>query len=153
MDTLIQQAATILRQNELYENRKDIIKEFIGVDSGLTGLKDSELRELLRHLRTLQPQSIAPKSVQESSPINSDEHAADVMRKKIISMLRELGYEVYDTFKGRKVADMEKIYAFVLDKGYKKKGLNQYTYDELPKLVTQISNIYLSTIKKKRKNA
>jgi hypothetical protein len=57
---------------------------------------------------------------------------ADVMRKKIISLLKYQGY----TTEGGK-ADMDRIYAFIKKYGYLHKHLNSYTEKELPKLIYQ----------------
>ncbi len=83
---------------------------------------------------------------------NETDLQADTMRKKIISMLREIGYET--KYNNKIVADMQRIYTLIKSKGFKKpKGLNEYTYEELPKLVSQIEAIYVSELKKIRKNA
>jgi hypothetical protein len=60
---------------------------------------------------------------------------AQVMRRKIISCCREMGW-----VKGGK-ADMPRIYTWVLKYGYLHKPLNAYTAMELPKLVTQAENM------------
>ena len=66
----------------------------------------------------------------------------DIMRKKIISMAREMGWEVYSQQRQKTVADMERIEAWCIKFGYLHKGLNKYTYTELPKLVTQFEAMY-----------
>lgn len=53
------------------------------------------------------------------------------MRRKIISRAHEMGWK---TPEGK--ADIERIDNWCLNYGYLKKKLNQYTYNELPKLVT-----------------
>lgn len=66
------------------------------------------------------------------------------MRRKIIGLLREFDpatfermHPVYD----RQVANMPAIEAFVLKHGYLKKHLNEYTYEQLPDLVSQMEKI------------
>jgi len=65
------------------------------------------------------------------------EKRSDRMRKKIISMMvHELGWT------------MDKLYQFCIKSGYLKKPLNDYSYEELPLLVTQFGNILESYIPK-----
>ncbi len=90
--------------------------------------------KLIRHLEDKQqPSNIDP---------------ADNMRKKIISMLREIGYETH--VEGKRKADMKAIYSLVNKVGYLKKGFNQYTAQELPKLVSQIEEIYKKELRRVR---
>jgi len=72
---------------------------------------------------------------------------ADNMRKKIIALCREMGMEKQGST-GNAVADMSKVYAFVKKIGYGKKNLNNYTQEELPKLVSQIEIIHKEYIEK-----
>jgi hypothetical protein len=60
--------------------------------------------------------------------------AMDKMRKKIIGYAREMGWFVPGDL--RKV-DMERLNGWCRKYGFGKKGLNAYSYEELPKLVTQ----------------
>lgn len=64
----------------------------------------------------------------------------DRMRKKIISMAREMGWEVNGA--DGKRADMDKIKNWVLKYGINKKPFNSYTATELPALVSQFEKIY-----------
>jgi hypothetical protein len=66
----------------------------------------------------------------------------DVMRKKIISQAHEMGWELT----GHK-ADMARIEAWCIKSGYLHKGLNKYTYAELPGLVSQFDSVYQSFMK------
>lgn len=61
---------------------------------------------------------------------------ADRMRKKIIGIARSAGWEV----DGK--ADMNRINAWCKARGYIKKGLNDFTYKELPALVTQFEKAF-----------
>ena len=64
-----------------------------------------------------------------------DEIRADNMRKKIIAITRSAGWEKDGN------ADIDRINNFCRSRGYIKKGFNQYTYNELPKLVTQFEKV------------
>ena len=59
----------------------------------------------------------------DASPRNGE---SDKLRKKIISMCHEMGWEL----EGGK-ADMNRINQFCIKTGYLHKGLNDYQYDEL----------------------
>jgi hypothetical protein len=63
----------------------------------------------------------------------------DTMRKKIISQAHEMGWELA----GHR-ADMARINAWCLKFGYLHKSLNQYSYAELPALLTQFDSVYKS---------
>lgn len=58
------------------------------------------------------------------------------MRRKIISMAHELGWKI----PGTKKIDMDAINEWCKKYGFGKKELNEYTEQELPKLVTQFQN-------------
>ena len=69
-----------------------------------------------------------------------EEVASDKMRKKIISMFREMGYQ--KTVEGKVKADMTAIHTWCEHKSYLQKKLNDYSHEELPKLVSQVEMIY-----------
>lgn len=79
----------------------------------------------------------------------SDSQRADTMRKKIISMAHDLGWQHYDDNRHKLVADMKAINCWCLKYGYLHKPLNGYTYAELPALVTQFERLYHSHLIKK----
>jgi hypothetical protein len=77
---------------------------------------------------------------------------ADAMRKKIISMAHELGWHHVDGIKPsgeiKYKADMVKINDWCCSKySLYKKPLNDHTYPELVKLVTQFSTYHVKFIK------
>jgi hypothetical protein len=103
-------------------DRHDLIHDFTkGRTQSLTDLSMGELNELITQL-----------GAQKDDP-------CDRMRKKIISMLKYQGYQLPS---GK--ADMVRIYAFILKYGYLHKHLNEYSEEDLPKLVYQAE-----TMKKK----
>lgn len=67
---------------------------------------------------------------------------ADKMRKKIIANCRQAGMSING------VADMERIYAWVLKYGHAKKELNKYTWHELPQLINQSEALLKSYLKR-----
>lgn len=78
----------------------------------------------------------------DPAAIKAQEQArsADRMRKKIIGLCRDMGMEKVNG-SGKTVADMPRIKAFILEKGYLKKPLNDYTNTELQTLVGQVGKI------------
>ena len=76
---------------------------------------------------------------------NNNVEASQKMRRKIISMAHEMHWHLGSTQK----IDMERLNTWCKVFGFGKKVLNQYTYLELPKLVsvfTIVYNQYLSNL-------
>jgi hypothetical protein len=66
------------------------------------------------------------------------------MRRKIISMAHEMHWHLPGTQK----IDMERLNAWCEKYGYGKKKLNDYSYNELPALVSQFTKVYKDFIDK-----
>lgn len=108
------------------QERSELIMDFTKDQKrSLTELSAWEYNEFLNWLNRLFP-----------SKATEDEVSRNNQRRKIISLFRKMGWQ----FGGK--ADMERIYAWVIKYGYLDKPLNEYTYQELPKLVTQVETIY-----------
>ena len=116
---------------------KDMKAEMVYGFSGgrATSSKDlfaDEATAMIKHLKSLHPQ----------------ERAGDVMRKKIISLAHEMGWHLTPTlYKGEGVkrkADMKRINDWCRKFGYLHKSLDNYTYQELPALVSQFEKVYKS---------
>ena len=87
-----------------------------------------------------------------NQPTVSDEHGKR-MRNNIIAMAHELNWitpsnQVQPGGSIKVVNDYTRLDNWMLKSSYLKKKLFDYTYNELPKLVTQFKNVYLSYIKK-----
>ncbi|ASZ11079.1 hypothetical protein KTO58_19845 [Chitinophaga pendula] len=109
------------------EERAVIVLGFCkGRDSSCTMLYMEEARLLIRHLKSRDP----------------EEKKAEVMRRKIISMAHEMGWEL----PGGK-ADMRRIDGWCLQQMGLGKKLNQFNYNELPKLVSIFQKVYLQFFK------
>lgn len=61
---------------------------------------------------------------------------ANVMRRKAFAMAHELGWETED---GK--VDRARFDAWLLKYGYLHKGINDYSHNELPKLLTQMEQL------------
>lgn len=110
--------------------RSEIISDFTsGRKDGLTQLTPHEYNELIRWMQRTFSTGYTPEQIK-----------ANLMRRKIISMFRKMGWHENGQ------ADMERIYAWVVKYGYLKKRMNDYTYAELPALVTQVEKVLQSYI-------
>jgi hypothetical protein len=69
--------------------------------------------------------------------------SANQMRRKLISICHNMKYEL----ESGKV-DMKRLDEWCRNKSYLKKPLMEYSYDELPKLVSQFQQVYVSFINK-----
>ncbi len=112
----------ILAKKGLMDEKKSIILQHTKerTDSAAK-MTESELTSLIDFF------SISKPSTKES---------ANNMRRKIIAICASTMQMVTE---GK--PDMRKIYDFVQENGYLSKELNQYSYDELPKLVSQFEKI------------
>ncbi len=97
--------------------------------ASISDLKQSEINDLIRHLES------------EKKP-----DPADTMRKKIISMAWQMNWT--KEVKGKLKADIARINKWCIDSSYLKKGLNDYKYKELPKLVAQFEMVYKDYLNK-----
>lgn len=89
------------------------------------------------------------KDLQESKNQSPVHQRSDKMRKKIISMAHELGWQYYSENRSKLCADMNAINAWCIKYGHKHKNLDDYTYVELPTLVSQFEQMYKGEIAKK----
>jgi hypothetical protein len=75
------------------------------------------------------------------------------MINSIIAMAHDIGFikkkqMVVGGIGGKKVNDYTDLNKWMLERGYLKKPLNQYKYEELPKLVSQFKGLYMHQLKK-----
>ncbi|HLO37372.1 MAG TPA: hypothetical protein VK173_02670 [Lacibacter sp.] len=73
------------------------------------------------------------------------------MVNHIIAMATEIGFVKWENKVGsngrlKTVRNYADLHAWILKYGYLKKKLNDYTYEELPTLVTAFKNVYLSKL-------
>jgi hypothetical protein len=137
----------LLTQVNMMEQKMDLIRHYSSNrTSSSKELTVSEALEIIKHLESFKPKAIV---ITVQSP---EFDASNKMRRKIISLFREMGFEYTDIMLYKKVADMKRIHAYILSTGYLKKHLNKYAHNELVKLVTQIENIHVKHLKEARKN-
>ena len=73
----------------------------------------------------------------------AEDDRANVMRKKILSVCHEMNWKLENG-----TLDWERLNAWLMKYGYLHKELNEYSYKELPKLVTQFENMIPNFYKK-----
>jgi hypothetical protein len=120
----------LLNKTKLLGRKHALVYDFTsGRSESTKELYYSEADLLIRHLESL----------------FREEDKCDKMRKKIISMAREMGWETI--VNGKVKADMNSIESWCIKFGQFHKGLNQHKYNELTALVTQFEQVYKSFLK------
>jgi hypothetical protein len=115
-----------LKNSGVNVDRTDLVHSFTnGKKDSLRALTPFEFREFIRWLNST-----------FSKHHDELELKCNNMRRKIISLFIKIGW----VENGQ--ADMERIYAWVIKSGLLKKPLKEYSYQELPALVSQVECIY-----------
>lgn len=121
--------AVLMNNMHIVGDDKDIM--LLGFTSGRSSSRKDltfhEAADLIKHLKQTDPN--AP--------------ASEKMRKKIISMAHELHWKQADS-----KADMKRIDDWCKKYGYKHKSLDNYSYHELPTLVSQFEKMYQDFLNK-----
>ena len=135
----------LLIKQGLYEHKREIIESYTG---GRTGSSKEmyihEAAELLSYLNNTQ----------------KDVNVSSKLMAKLFAMCHEMQWITHTTVvEGGKIKikkDYSKVHDWVLKYGYLKKALRQYTYNELPKLVTQLEkyvyNPYIQNLSSQEKD-
>jgi hypothetical protein len=111
--------------------RAQLVHQFTnGRSSSAADLSYTEADDIIKALEGMAANTGSPKDI------------AVKMRRRIISLAHEMGWELPSAGKGRPSADMLRLYNWVLKFGYLHKDFNAYTVNELPKLVTQFEEVY-----------
>lgn len=123
---------TLLAKLQLQPQKENIL---LGISNGrTTSLKQLTHEEAVQLIRYLKSQ-------------DADEEACKKMRGKILAMAFEIGYTKVNN-KGKRVTDVERLdKSWMLQYSYLKKKFYSYTYNELPKLVSQFSSMYNYVLK------
>lgn len=124
----------LLRQTGLEDEKASLVKDASnGRTESTKALYQVEAQGLIKRLEGMLP-SPAPAGTGQARD------AADVMRKKIFSLCREMGY--ISGFSGEdKQMNKAVVYGLVERIGYAKKPLMAYAASELPKLVSQFESM------------
>jgi hypothetical protein len=128
---------TLLGLANLRDQKDDIIMNFTGgrTDS-VSKMDTAEAAALIAHLKSA----------------DKTESSSTKMRNKILSMAHEMNWtHIVKTTPGtpfKSKVDMEHVDNWCKAKGYLHKPLDDYTYNELPKLVSQFEEVYKSYLNK-----
>lgn len=80
---------------------------------------------------------------------NSVNDSASRQRRKMIGIAHTMGWNLFDASNPLKPkADMDRINNWCVKFGFGHKPLNDYTTQELPKLITQFQSVFKSHLKK-----
>lgn len=119
----------LLNDLNLMDVKPELVASFSGKDSSSS--KDLLYVEADHLIRYLERQSSG------TLPTPEEEEASDKMRRKILSIAHEMQWKL----EGGKV-DIARVNAWCQTKGFGKKVLNDYSHDELTKLVSQFKIVY-----------
>lgn len=109
------------------EQKAWLVEEFTeGRSSSTKDMSTTECQALIDHLAKV--------------AVDTNADRANVMRRKAFAIAHELGWETSD---GK--VDRNRFDHWMLKYSYLHKGINQYTHNELPKLLTQLENITRSS--------
>lgn len=112
------------------EGKAELVSQYSnGRTNSSTGLSFEEAGQMLHDL-TPGP---SPRERGAQTPAGSQKAHGVRMRRQIIAIFHEMGAHLPGTAK----IDMERVNAWCTNQGHDKKPLNDYTYEELPKLVGQ----------------
>ncbi len=116
----------LLTSTGLTSQKASLVLGFTGGRSeSRAALTDAEALEMIAWLKTQG---------------NNNDDAANKMRRKIISYAHQLHWYLPNT----QTVDMARIDGWCTTYGYGHKKLNDYTYNELPKLVSQFRLVFKS---------
>lgn len=112
----------MLTKTKMTANKADLVLAFTdGRSESSSDLLASEADGLIKYLKAL----------------DNNGESANTMRRKIIAMCHRINWT-----KSLGKVDMERLNGWCREKSYLKKNLNDYKYNELPKLVSEFTNVY-----------
>jgi hypothetical protein len=85
-----------------------------------------------------------------SADRKKERDTADVLRKRIIGIYREMGKVTFDSRRDRMVADMDAINQALIAQWHK--GINEYTPVELSRIIAVLNTKILPAYYKKKKS-
>ena len=126
----------LLRQINLQEQKPALVFSFSGGRcTSSKALTFQEAQNLITHLEQQLPVMKTLSSLHHTS--------ANQMRRKLISICHNMNWRTKD---GK--VDMQRLDEWCGNKSYLKKPLMKYSYNELPMLVSQLQQVYISFINK-----
>lgn len=120
-------------------SKEEAVYDFTqGRTRSLRQLTTWEVQELTRKMRLLSGEK----------PINTIRPTEPDPRKKMVNKVIFYGHEMGLISQEAGKKNYTRFHQFIEQKGYLKKRLKDYTFEELPKLVSQMENIYKDYLKK-----
>jgi hypothetical protein len=120
----------LLNKAGLMPQKADLVTSFTkGRSESSKELTNDEAKEMITYLTSITDASDA---------------ASQKMRRRIISMAHEMHWHL----PGTQAINMQRLNEWCENFSYDKKKLNAYTYNELPKLVTQFKIVYKDYLSK-----
>jgi len=101
-----------------------------------TELRYGEITKLLTHLN----QGVEMR-------LSADKEAGNKMRRRILSMCYSAGWTRFSVKDMKQAVDLARLDNWCIKYSYLNKPLNDYNYNELPKLVSQFENYLKSELK------
>jgi hypothetical protein len=128
----------LLNEKRLMDQRHQLFQAYSG--NRTDNSKELQEREVDELIRFLQAYSLGGKQIDYKTNFQK----GDKMRKRILSLCYEYGWTKWNNAKGRETVDFEKLNGWMIKYSYLHKRLNQYSYSELPALVTQFESVIKS---------
>lgn len=124
----------LLNETGTFKHRHDLVCSFTdGRSENSSDLTDMEADQMIRHLEAIIKDG-------KISHVGVDRRGQQ-MRRRILSLCYNIGWTEWDYDDEKPVVDFERLDNWMLKYGHLHKKLNEYTYEELPTLVTQFENM------------
>lgn len=123
------------------QNKKILVREFTrGRSESSADMTYDERNNLIEYLKKLTKPTLRKEAPKKTERTEKE----DRMRKKVIALCYNL-----QMVKENGKIDMRRVNALCIEKGHKKKPLDDYTAEELPVLITQVERIVRDFLKNK----
>lgn len=120
---------TLISKTDNRDEKANIVSQYTnGRTESVREMNEQEAARLIDDLKRLAPNHKAT-------------HGGEKMRRKLISMAHELGWKLSN---GK--IDMKRVNEWCVKYGHKHVALNQYTYNDLPQLLSQFEKMYFQFI-------
>lgn len=133
----------LLNETNLSDMKPELVKQYSSIRATSSkDLLENEARELCKYLEALvKPAMPEPvrKAEEAALPPHLNPDRCDVMRKKIFSLCRSMGY-IYGFTEADKAMNKVVVYGMVERRGKFKKPLMKHTQAELVELVSQFES-------------
>jgi hypothetical protein len=131
----------LLRDTGTQRYRHDLVLSFShGRTDNSAELTDQEVDDLINHLSTKAPEKHGPTR-------SGVDYKGQQMRRRILSLCHTIGWNSINPQTSKHEIDWDRLNGWMSKYGYLHKKLNEYTFKELPRLVTQFEHMVKTTLK------